>query len=60
MAPRLSFLAPSSLQISAGVLAAALQRMKDSDDEGEDDEEDLDGGYDGDSIYGAADVSGTA
>lgn len=44
-------------QISAGALAAALQKMKDSDDEGDDEDEDLGGGYDADSIYGAEDVS---
>jgi len=37
------------LQISAGALAAALQRIQDSDDEFDDDE-DLGGGYDADSI----------
>ncbi len=51
-----SDLAPTAhhAQINAGALAAALQRMKDSDDEDDDEEEDLGAGYDGyDSIYGA-------
>ena len=46
-------------QISAGALAAALQRMRDSDDEDDGDEEDLGDGYDADSIYGAGDVRGS-
>ena len=53
----LNVVTPLCLQISAGALAAALQKMKDSDDEGDDEDEDLGGGYDADSIYGAEDVS---
>ncbi|GAX76291.1 hypothetical protein CEUSTIGMA_g3736.t1 [Chlamydomonas eustigma] len=45
---------PERVQMSAGVLAAALQRVQDSDDEEDDEDEDLGAGYDGDSLYGGA------
>lgn len=44
-----------ALQISSGALAAALQQLADSDEEGDESDEDA-GGYDADSIYGPPEV----
>lgn len=46
----------AALQISSGALAAALQQLADSDEEGDESDEDA-GGYDADSIYGPPEVS---